>query len=1140
MSRSRESSKNDFDSTPGKRFELNLENSHDTEHVPVIKKVLDLRSYQTGIVGKITENLTNESAVTAPMPTIISNNGFPKPVHRNEDTRIFNSDYLDIDRENNEKIAKMSETEINETVEMLRKSLSPGFIEKLMKKKSLHVRFEEKVQSMDTEFDYIEDYSSLDKMKEKYFPDVPAEPQKMEWMGIKYNNESDRSNFESIGIPSESPTASLRFDFNGNIVDKNSNIPSYLGLHHHGKDPDQAGYTISELLHLTRSTVPSQKIIPLNILGRIVKKVRKGVYGKENNEGIAEYIMRMKLPVYLRSALDDSFESVIVAAIDAIAALTIGGSEGFNEEEEYWENLFKLYRGYEVVALKMNPDNPIETHFGMDISSNDFNEESLDTIEGHNKLASKDLVAGFISMDITHRFRYLLQVYELPPIANEQILLTLVYFARHSHKSAKIIYDCPRLLDIIHEKFISLPWPILRTENNSSTLKFPSLAAAKLIRTLCQTSKKISDEMITKYIDSFLRYIVINPASLSEKSEMIIGYEILKETLRIYHTLAAYGLYQTHNIQEPEAQPSDFIKDSIDFLARWISSFPINLTSKNITEEYVMTALNLISSITRFISSWCKYLKDNSLKDISEIQRLWKILNMEHWHSSNLCIFLQNQLTNFTNEVIQKNNIWKITNFSGADSSEVVKSSFSIEILQLYIIKNPVKANWFAFFDRTRIYLLYEWVNTFKFLIRNSSSLVLLKAEFISVCNILPGDESMALDIIKSILMICPKASDVLEPFYKHLIKIEKMKIPDKQETYSFSGSQNDKIDKTLMWDYSNDLTGLPLSRGWIWSPIDILFINKFKSGMDQERKVEIIYNCLIFAWDSIQICNDSMNPTFVKYIMDPAITIISIMKIFMLEGELYNVPENKILIEKILSQFTFSQLNINSILMDGVIEQKSLELVAKEVLKIPFYQFFSDFIGVYIAESAGNKSFVQLTIMPLSSLYPADFKLLVWSDLHNVLGTINIGYEDVLCINSTLNSYFWPIESNTAILQSFVNSILYNKVTRKKTPFLYWMVIHHLNGFVFWTKSKESDNSKNKDNTYKKRVEISKAIIKSAKEEIIIDWLKYTSKNFGKDLNNLIMFPECFVEINNLIIGERVNQLKFFGLDLREDIIDI
>ncbi|KAJ2354649.1 hypothetical protein IWW50_003795, partial [Coemansia erecta] len=52
----------------------------------------------------------------------------------------------------------------------------------------------------------------------------------------------------------------VRFAFDGQIMgEEQSDIPTSAGLHHHGDDPDKPGYTIPELLHLSRSTVSAQR-----------------------------------------------------------------------------------------------------------------------------------------------------------------------------------------------------------------------------------------------------------------------------------------------------------------------------------------------------------------------------------------------------------------------------------------------------------------------------------------------------------------------------------------------------------------------------------------------------------------------------------------------------------------------------------------------------------------------------------------------------------------------------------------------------------------------------------------------------------------------------------------------------------------
>jgi len=117
--------------------------------------------------------------------------------------------------------------------------------------------------------------SFLTDLHEKYFPSLPAEPEKLEWMTPL----PDQSAYSSTqaGLNANE----IRFNFNGALITPNeaAQIPVSAGLHHHGDAPDAAGYTIPELAMLARSTVPSQRCIAFRTLGRILFKLGKGEFG---------------------------------------------------------------------------------------------------------------------------------------------------------------------------------------------------------------------------------------------------------------------------------------------------------------------------------------------------------------------------------------------------------------------------------------------------------------------------------------------------------------------------------------------------------------------------------------------------------------------------------------------------------------------------------------------------------------------------------------------------------------------------------------------------------------------------------------------------------------------------------------------
>ncbi|CAG8835874.1 8917_t:CDS:1, partial [Racocetra persica] len=164
-----------------RRFDIELDDElnnlveNPVEHKPVSKKVLDLRSHTTGIVGAVTEKVSNDPVIAPSFPNASAPiDGFPQPVHRNNQSifrqkkrqarietlnenvkakseepkpninpEIPESDYMEIDQETTQYIENMTDAEITEAREMLLKSLKPGFTEKLMKGKTLAQRLNE-------------------------------------------------------------------------------------------------------------------------------------------------------------------------------------------------------------------------------------------------------------------------------------------------------------------------------------------------------------------------------------------------------------------------------------------------------------------------------------------------------------------------------------------------------------------------------------------------------------------------------------------------------------------------------------------------------------------------------------------------------------------------------------------------------------------------------------------------------------------------------------------------------------------------------------------------------------------------------------------------------------------------------------
>ncbi|KAL2752236.1 hypothetical protein ACRALDRAFT_2142098 [Sodiomyces alcalophilus JCM 7366] len=137
------------------------------------------------------------------------------------------------------------------------------------------------------------DPNFLDTLHKKFFPTLPADPSKLAWMAPipTADSPADRDSPYYPGQDSL-PISALRFDFRGTLLPPrlSRSIPASKGLHHHGKAPEAAGYTIEELAILARSAVAAQRCIAFQTLGRIMYRLGKGEWGTGEEDTIARGI----------------------------------------------------------------------------------------------------------------------------------------------------------------------------------------------------------------------------------------------------------------------------------------------------------------------------------------------------------------------------------------------------------------------------------------------------------------------------------------------------------------------------------------------------------------------------------------------------------------------------------------------------------------------------------------------------------------------------------------------------------------------------------------------------------------------------------------------------------------------------------
>ncbi|PKY07734.1 hypothetical protein P168DRAFT_285934 [Aspergillus campestris IBT 28561] len=127
--------------------------------------------------------------------------------------------------------------------------------------------------------------SFLTDLQTHYFPDISHNPSALDWLQPP-PADTDSPDVTSAYHPASEAEAvhpaDLRFSLLGTVLAPRTALalPTSLGLHHHGKDPHAAGYTVPELAILGRSSFPAQRCIAWQVLGRILYRLGKGQLGE--------------------------------------------------------------------------------------------------------------------------------------------------------------------------------------------------------------------------------------------------------------------------------------------------------------------------------------------------------------------------------------------------------------------------------------------------------------------------------------------------------------------------------------------------------------------------------------------------------------------------------------------------------------------------------------------------------------------------------------------------------------------------------------------------------------------------------------------------------------------------------------------
>uniref|UniRef100_A0A131YV41 Rna polymerase ii associated protein 1 n=1 Tax=Rhipicephalus appendiculatus TaxID=34631 RepID=A0A131YV41_RHIAP len=311
-----------------------------------------------------------------------------------------------------------------------------------------------------------------------------------------------------------------RFDFDGELVPPDQEVPVHRGLHHHGDNPEMAGYSTAEILRLLRSQVRSQRLLALQLLERMLTKHWLGHYvGRLEGGDLLTQLLQSGLAPLVRSALDD--RATVDAALAVLQALLVS-----QPEQALSGRAFLWRHGHRTFFLRP----PAELENSSEISDVD--------------LSQIDLIQALLRMDLLQRLYYILKTFRPGASGVASALLVMARLAQHSTEAATKVLNHPHLMNLIFEEFLPEHWssPAVIKGKIAEAYGNPMWPALELVRTIAAAGKELADILMQRHRlgQCLAAYLALEPSASQLPTTDCLNLAL--EALRTWRVLLTYGL----------------------------------------------------------------------------------------------------------------------------------------------------------------------------------------------------------------------------------------------------------------------------------------------------------------------------------------------------------------------------------------------------------------------------------------------------------------------------------------------------------------------------------------------------------------------------------------------------------------------
>ncbi|XP_047622610.1 RNA polymerase II-associated protein 1 isoform X2 [Phacochoerus africanus] len=379
-----------------------------------------------------------------------------------------------------------------------------------------------------------------------------------------------------------------RFSLQGELLAPDVDLPTHLGLHHHGEEAERAGYSLQELFHLTRSQVSQQRALALHVLAQIISRAQAGEFGDRLVGSVLHLLLDAGFLFLLRFSLDDRVEGVIAAAVRALRALLVAPGD-----EKLLDSTFSWYLGAAVFPLM-----PSQEEDEDEDAEPPGEKAKRKTPEEGNRppsdLARHDVIKGLLATNLLPRLRYLLEVTCPGPSVVLDILAVLIRLARHSLESATRVLECPRLIETVVREFLPTSWSRMEVGPTPSLHRVPCAPAMKLLRVLASAGRNIAARLLSSFDlrSRLYRFIAEAPQELALPPEE--AETLSTEAFRLWAVAACYG------------HGGDLYRELYPVLMQTLQAVPKELSShvpRPLALQRIASLLTLLTQLTLAASS---------------------------------------------------------------------------------------------------------------------------------------------------------------------------------------------------------------------------------------------------------------------------------------------------------------------------------------------------------------------------------------------------------------------------------------------------------------------------------------------------------------------------------------------------------